>query len=814
MPRRVHVVSIVIAAVAAWALVRAQPGAPPQALEQAARANNVGVARLEQYDYQNAVDEFRRAVSLSDAFTPAHVNLAIALFYRGQHQEAEREARAVLARVADSPQANYLLGLIARAANQPDVAAECFAKVLAKDPDDVGARISLGQVRLQQRRFDEAAALFDAAAKAEPLSLTAAYNLGVAHTRAGREDAASAAMARFQALRESGNGLNFSGNYLEQGRYAEALASTGLEPGLVSRATPAVRFVPARLDTGAPPPAKGLTQRPARPTLADLDRDGDLDLLVTGARGALLKNDGGRLVPWSDTGVDATRLRDAAGAVVADCDNDGAPDVIVLGTRGVTWYRQDRPGHFEDRTGPSGLGAFTGAAATAALADVDHDGDVDLLAGGAFGLALLRNNGDGTFSDVTAASKIAVAKPVRAILPTDIDDRRDLDLLIVLQNGSLLLLRNERDGTFSEQAARVGLNGTRIAAAAVADLNKDDLPDVVLVGAAVEAALSGGTEVLGKTRVAALRDADAVQVLDYDNDGLLDLVALSPAGLHVLRFLGDGWQDVTTQSVPAPAMTVIQRGGAPAALASGDLDGDGDTDLVLGSSTGEVTLATNEGGSANGALTVQLAGRVSNRSGVGAKIEIRAGSLRQRLETSAATPAPAPADIRFGLGGRPGGDVVRVLWPSGVVQAEVLDASRNARAPLSLTELDRKPSSCPFLYTWNGERFAFVTDFLGGGEVGYWVAPGVRNVPDPDEYVRIPPGALRAKDGRYELRVTNELEETVYLDRAQLLTVTHPAGTEVFPNEGLRGGEQAPFTLYVVRDAVRCRGHETRPGAT
>ena len=52
--------------------------------------------------------------------------------------------------------------------------------------------------------------------------------------------------------------------------------------------------------------------------------------------------------------------------------------------------------------------------------------------------------------------------------------------------------------------------------------------------------------------------------------------------------------------------------------------------------------------------------------------------------------------------------------------------------------MDRKPSSCPLLFTWNGERFEFVSDFLGGGEMGYWEAPGARNVPDPDEYVRIP----------------------------------------------------------------------------
>ncbi|MGH8186647.1 MAG: hypothetical protein ACREUC_08800, partial [Steroidobacteraceae bacterium] len=177
------------------------------------------------------------------------------------------------------------------------------------------------------------------------------------------------------------------------------------------------------------------------------------------------------------------------------------------------------------------------------------------------------------------------------------------------------------------------------------------------------------------------------------------------------------------------------------------------------------------------------------------------------------TPAVAPADILFGLGSRRRADVVRVLWPAGILQAET-----DVALPLTkIEELDRKPSSCPFLYTWNGSRFEFVTDFLGGGELGYWVAPGVRNVPDPDEYVRIPGEQLRARDGRYELRITNELEEALFVDRLQLVAVTHPTGVDVHPNEGLRSpAMREPFRLHTVRSprpplsATDDHGHDVR----
>ena len=103
------------------------------------------------------------------------------------------------------------------------------------------------------------------------------------------------------------------------------------------------------------------------------------------------------------------------------------------------------------------------------------------------------------------------------------------------------------------------------------------------------------------------------------------------------------------------------------------------------------------------------------------------------------------------------------------------------RAALDVAELDRKPSSCPYLYAWNGERFLFITDFLGAGEMGYWLAPGVRNVPDPEEYVRIRGDQLVPRDGRLELRVTNELEEVLYLDHFRLMALDHPRGTRSSP---------------------------------
>ena len=783
-----------------------EPRAVPARLEDAYRLNNLGVAQLEQYDYEAAAATFAKALAMVPALQLARVNLAVALLHAGKLREAEQAAEQ--ARDADpaAPQPYYVMGLAARGDNRPDVAAAAFERVLSLDPSDLGARINLGQMHLQDRRYDQAAALFRAALDSEPYNATAAYNLGTALMRGGHAEEAEQAMARFQALRASGHGTTLSNNYLERGRYAEALTSKGTEGDLVDRGTPSVRFATEEI---APAPDAGATA--ARPrgavTLADIDRDGHLDLIAAGPGGTeLFINNGTRFERTS--GEPRPAWPAATAVVAADYDNDLTPDVVLAGESGLVLLRQKSPGRFEDVSAAAGLTDAV-SAGTLAFVDVDHDGDVDLLAAGVTGRGsgvsgssarLFRNNGNGTFVDVTRGAGLEASAHEVAVVPTDFDNRRDVDLLFVASDAKPRLMRNLRDGTFAAVADAAGLSAeTGGTAVSAGDVNKDGFTDVfVSASAGSRFELSDGT---GRFRQqpgpSGATGATAAQLLDYDNDGLLDLVTVMPGGLRIWRGVGDEWQQVTDQAVAGDLRPRDARPDPLDAAAAGDVDRDGDTDIVVRARSGRLWLARNDGGSRLPSLSVRLTGRVSNRSGIGANVEMRAGSLWQRLERHAASPSTVPADLVFGLGRRGHADVVRVLWPSGVLQAEPVDGSTARGTSLDLTELDRKPSSCPYLFAWNGTRFEFLTDFLGGGEVGYLHAPGVRNVPDPDEYVRIPGDRLVARDGRLDLRVTNELEEATFIDRLQLLAVTHPRGVEVFPAEGLTSPPFAPFGLYV-----------------
>jgi len=804
------------------------PQSSTDRIENAYRASNRGVARLEQFDYDAAVEAFHEALKIEPSLAAARTNLAIALYYAGQIDAAEKEARAAEAALPDAPQPPYLLGLIAKGQNKSDEAIAAFRRVLKIDADDVGTRVNLGQVYLQERNTTEALPLFREALAREPFNVTAAYGLATTLLRAGEADAGREAMQQFQKLRDSAYGVTYAPGYLQQGRYAEAIVSTGNEPELVSEETPRVTFADATPAAFANASRDQASASGGGLTFLDVDGDGDQDLLtLDGPAMHLYRNDGGRFTDITgpaNLGVSLSRsgigLARGLGAVAGDYDNDGKIDLLLLTDAGPRLLHQRADGTFEDVTSAA-LGT-TGASVSrsAAFVDVDHDGDLDIvIAGISTPGRLLRNNGNGTFADIAStAGFTGPAANGLAIVPTDFDNRRDIDLFILNADRAPALYQNMRDGTFRDVAQEVGLAAVGAArAVAAGDINKDSYTDFFIARAGrppVFAMSDGRGRFTIRDAPAAAAEAVAGEFVDYDNDGLVDLLICGPNGLRLFRNLGTRWVDVSAAAAFDSARRPISQ------LAIADVDGDADSDIITRDDKGELRIWRNDGGNRNPAVRVQLAARVSNRSSAGTKVEVRAGALREKLETSSATPAVAPADLLFGLGRRATADIVRVLWPSGILQTEIVPpGGAPASGPVSMKveELDRKPSSCPFLFTWNGTRFEFVTDFLGGGETGDWIASGVFNQPDPDEYVRIRGDRLQPHAGRYELRITNELEEAMFLDRVQLVAVDHPRDVEVYPNEGLRSPPRPPFRLYVTRGqhpplrAVDEHGHDVLP---
>ena len=264
--------------------------------EDAYRANNRGVGLLEQFKSDEAEKEFQTALTLEPDFDLAKINLAIALFNSKKFDESKKTINEYLKANPNSPQSYYILGLIGRSENQLDEALANFRKVLSIDSTDVGANVNAGQILLQRREYSEAIKLLEIAYKSEPFNLTAIYNLATSLQRSGERNRAAELLKKFQTLRDTSAGVNIGLNYLEQGRYAEALSSTGAERELVDKAEPKVSFqeLPVgiknkssfRLPYSAPnrfqikPQSKYqiLKAFEGGETLIDFDGDGDLDV--------------------------------------------------------------------------------------------------------------------------------------------------------------------------------------------------------------------------------------------------------------------------------------------------------------------------------------------------------------------------------------------------------------------------------------------------------------------------------------------------------------------------------------------------------
>ncbi len=299
-----------------------------------------------------------------------------------------------------------------------------------------------------------------------------------------------------------------------------------------------------------------------------------------------------------------------------------------------------------------------------------------------------------------------------------------------------------------------------------------------------------------------------VAALDYDNDGWVDLVAVgedaSGAGkIALLRNEGPaGFRDFTHET--GLDKIVLHN---PRSVIAFDYDGSGAVGLLITQNDLPPVLLRNVGGAHNNWLQLALKGEHDNVSGIGTKVEVFAGALQQKWEVPGASGylGQGSTEIHAGLGGERTTDIVRLLWPTGVVQDE-LEVATEKRS--GITEIDRRGSSCPIVFVWNGKKFEFLADMIGPGIVGHWIGPAQRDIPDPEEYFKVAGSQVSVKDGHILFRMLEPMEELDYLDRVRLLAIDHPAGIEVYPNA--RFASNPPFPEFKV---IASRGAHPPMGA-
>ena len=758
------------------------------AQREAARLNNIGTALIGQQLLEKAVAEFDEAYKLDPTLVSAELNKGIALLYLQRLPEAEAALQRAAVQAPNNPRIWYVLGLLHRSDNMPEQSAEAFRRVLKLAPSNADSHYFLGSFLLDQHELPAAAVEFRTALELEPLHASAQFGLARTLQREGKLDEARAALKRFQEL--------------TNGKLAFPLSHTYGEEGVLSRAEDAATsaprvgpMIPVTFSRSWESPTETQRSNSGGICLIDLEGKGRASLIVMRNGESAVElyrsaGDGGfKQVNSAETGLVAGGK--GVACAVGDFDNDGLPDVALALSDRVVLFRNSGGGKFVDvsqavglvtKNHPSGL----------IFVDYDHDGDLDLFVTGE-GISdggpnvLWRNNGDRTFTDWTQQAGLGGEGRTTGAVLTDLNNDRAIDLIVTGSGSAPTFFVNPRDGAFRAVPlfSETGLPPTT--GVITFDFNKDGWMDVALTHAGAPG-VTLWKNIDGKRfeRVPLpLEGATrgwSVAAIDIDNDGWVDLAMIvetaSGSQVRTLRNAGqEGFVDVT-----GPLKLDEAKLKSPRSLLATDLNGDGAADLVIAEANGSTVTLLNKGAERNRSLRVSLAGLADNKSALGTKVEVFANGLWQKWEVT------SPSDILAGLGGAERADLIRLLWPTGVPQDEI-DAPASKR--LMLTELDRRGSSCPTLFAWNGNRFGFISDVIGAGVMGHWTSPVERNTPDPDEWIKIDGTQLKARNGRLGLRFGEPMEEVNFVDQVRLVAIDHPEGTRVFPNESFLS--ETPF---------------------
>ena len=469
----------------------------------------------------------------------------------------------------------------------------------------------------------------------------------------------------------------------------------------------------------------------------------------------------------------------------------------------------------------------------ARLADLDSDGDLDLLAmrikagsvppqetQAATASRLFNNNLDGTFADLASAHGLALADlPVSAVVLDDFDNDRDIDMAVLSPASQPLCWENFRVGRYrllDAKATKLDVTGA-ISATTGNPFKTGNRDLLVFAGKELVLYHNRGRwefqrDIEFSTKHGSLGGTGG-QFVDIDNDGDLDLLiadAHRRDGSRGPALLLNDWPNtrfVDAADVDPGNMLGRWSCDGDAVCVAADFNGDGKPDLLHAAMGRSPVLFVNATQGGNW-LALDLLGQRgqdqtsrSPSSAIGARVEFRSGNVTQQYVVG--TPAGATAmpalRIQAGIGHHRSVDWLRIQWPDSLLQAELEMAGNQV---VTLPETCRRTSSCPHLFAWNGQNFAFVSDFGGVGGLGYRTGPATFARPDPTEYVLLP--ELAARDGDFILQVVEPLEEVVYFDEAKLMAVDHPAGTSVHPHEmAAVTADPPPFEIFCYSQVVK-----------
>jgi tetratricopeptide (TPR) repeat protein len=769
-------------------------GASPAINIEAVRLNNRGVALMSQQSTEQAAQAFTEALKKDPKLFQAAINQGIALLYLQKTDESKKALQTALELNPGNPQAWYNLGLAQQAGFELDAALASFQQAVKADPADADSYYFEGVCYQELKQFDQAIAAFRKAIEINPVHASAQFGLARALQHQGQTAESKEHFKLFQHMTNTKISSAIGLAYGERGHYSTVtpveepeVAQPGMIPvKLVARPmiAPTVKAAAFTATGGA--------------CMIDATGSGAMDLVLMQSGEQAIRvlhpKADGAYEDWDAAAAGLKAKGHAVACAVGDFDGDGLNDLAVALDDAVLLFHNLGKGKFENVTAAAGLTPRNKPSGIT-FVDYDHDGDLDLFLTGApikpgdTSNVLWRNNGNSTFTEWTEPTGLGGSGNTAAVILTDSNNDRAVDLAVTGDGPAPLLYVNPREGKYPTQP----LYDAKLpptTGIAVLDFNKDGWMDIAVTHAGAPGLTLWrnvpGPDHIGRRfeRVAlpltgALR-AWGVTPIDIDNDGWIDLAAVVETKdgprVRVLRNRGDGsFEDVSGTlgldevKLQTPrGLIVVESDGAP--------------DLIVTQLNAPPILLQNVGGNKNHMVRLDLTGFADNKTALGVSVEIFADGHWQKWEMAGASgyQTQNPPQILAGLGKAESVDLLRILWPTGVLQDEI-DLPHTP--VIAMKEADRRGSSCPVLFAWDGHKYKLVTDVIGAAVVGHWFTPARRNISRPEEWIKVDGSMLAPVNGKLSLRFIEPMEEVNYVDQLRLVAVDHPDNVEVNPDE-------------------------------
>src|SRR6266699_1587223 len=393
----------------------------------------------------------------------------------------------------------------------------------------------------------------------------------------------------------------------------------------------------------------------------------------------------------------------SGGVALFDYDNDGYLDIYFVNSLTVdlakshqktrsALYHNNRDNSFTDVTDKAGVGDI-GFGMGVAVGDYNNDGFDDLYVTCIGPNHLLHNNGDGTFTDVSTKAGVADGNGYygMGVICSDFDEDGFVDIFVANDSTPNFLYHNNGDGTFKEIGFSSGtaVNGEGreqgSMGVTLGDYDHDGRLDLFITNFDDEYNVlyhnDGHNSFTDLSYAAKVAEVSLPYVgwgtkfFDYDNDGWVDLFVANghayPQRDHYRQreFLFHNNRDGTFSEVANQAGSALLEERVGRGVAFGDIDNDGDVDIIVADLDGSPQLLRNDGGDRNNSVLIKTVGVKSNRDGIGARVKIVSGNLAQVDEVRSGGSYLSQSDLRlhFGLEKRTRIDLLEIHWPSGVI---------------------------------------------------------------------------------------------------------------------------------------------------